>query len=207
VATAVKICGITSLGDALHAAHCGAHAIGLVFHPASPRYVAIATARSIVLALPPFVSAVGLFVDAQPDYVREVMAAMRLNALQFHGEEPAAYCEQFALPYLKAVRVRPETDLLQCAATYPSAQGLLLDSFVSSQHGGTGVSFDWALIPQGLKRPVILAGGLTPENVEMAIRRVRPWAVDVSSGVEKNKGSKDADKVAAFIRGARNADV
>jgi phosphoribosylanthranilate isomerase len=207
VATAVKICGITNREDALHAARCGAHAIGLVFHPSSPRYVGIDDARKIVAALPPFISVIGLFVDAETGAVREVIDAVRLSALQFHGEEAAAYCEQFPLPYLKAVRVKAKMDLLQWAENYPSAQGLLLDSYVSNQHGGTGVSFDWALIPQGLTQPVILAGGLTPENVEMAVRKVRPWAVDVSSGVEKNKGSKDADKVAAFIRGARNADV
>jgi phosphoribosylanthranilate isomerase len=207
VAIAVKICGITNRDDALHAARCGAHAIGLVFHPSSPRYVNIDDARKIVAVLPPFISAIGLFVDAEADAVREVMAAVRLSALQFHGDEAATYCEQFNVPYLKAVRVKAEMDLLQWAEHYPSAQGLLLDSYVADQNGGTGVSFDWALIPPGLTRPVILAGGLTPENVEVAVRRVRPWAVDVSSGVEKSKGSKDADKVAAFIRGARNADV
>ncbi len=207
MATAVKICGITRADDALHAARSGAHAIGLVFHPASPRCVSVATARAVISALPPFVSVIGLFVDATADAVNTILAAVRLSALQFHGDEAEAYCRQFQLPYIKAVRVRPETDLLQCASAYSSAQGLLLDSFDPNQHGGSGVSFDWALIPNELTRSVILAGGLTPENVEQAIRRVRPWAVDVSSGVEQSKGVKDADKVSAFIRGARNADV
>ena len=207
MATAVKICGITRIDDALHAARCGAHAIGLVFHPASPRGVEIDAARSIVQALPPFVSAIGLFVDAKVEFVQAVMRSVRLSALQFHGDEPEAYCTQFLLPYLKAVRVRPETDLLQWAEAYPSAQGLLLDAFAPNQHGGTGETFDWALIPTELNRPVILAGGLTPDNVERAVRHVRPWAVDVSSGVESAKGIKDADKVSAFIRGARHADV
>jgi phosphoribosylanthranilate isomerase len=207
LATAVKICGITRVEDALHAARSGAHAIGLVFHRGSPRHVEVEQAQTIVAALPPFVSAIGLFVDAPADTVEAVLRKVRLSALQFHGDEPESFCFQFSMPYIKALRVRPETDLLQWAARYPSAQGLLLDAYDTTQHGGTGTSFDWALVPSGLPRPLILAGGLNPDNVETAIRRIRPWAVDVSSGVEVAKGIKDADKVSAFIRGARNADV
>ncbi len=207
MATAVKICGITRAEDALAAAQAGAHAIGLVFHRASPRYVAPAAAREIVRRLPPFVTAVGLFVDLDAAEVRSVLEQVSVQLLQFHGSEPPDYCAGFPLPYLKAVRVRPGVDLLQYAARYSSATGLLLDAFSESAHGGTGAAFDWTLIPARLPLPVVLAGGLTPQNVAEAVRRVRPWAVDVSSGVEQSKGIKDAVKIAAFIRGARNADV
>ncbi|MCC7547703.1 MAG: phosphoribosylanthranilate isomerase [Burkholderiales bacterium] len=207
MATAVKICGITTPEDAHHAAHAGAHAIGLVFHAASPRCVAPERARALVAALPPFVSAVGLFVDADPAYVRAVTAGVRLQLLQFHGDESPEYCALFDLPWIKAVRVRAGVDLLQCASRFQGAKGLLLDAFDDKHHGGTGQAFDWSLIPSGLSLPIVLAGGLTPDTVEQAVRRVRPWAVDVSSGVERSKGVKDPAKVAAFIRGARNADV
>lgn len=204
---AVKICGITSVEDALSAAQAGAHAVGLVFHPASPRYVAPERAAQIVRRLPPFVTAVALFVDAPPDAVRAVLDTVPVHLLQFHGSEAPEYCAGFERPYLKAVRVRPGVDLLQYAARYASAKGLLLDAFSDAAHGGTGESFDWTLIPASLPLPVVLAGGLTPQNVGEAVRKVRPWAVDVSSGVERAKGIKDAAKVAAFIRGARDADV
>jgi len=207
MATAVKICGITTPEDARHAAHAGAHAIGLVFHAASPRNVTPERARAVVEALPPFVCAVGLFVDAEPAQVRAILAAVPLQLLQFHGDESPAYCASFDLPWIKALRVRPGVDLLQCASRFQGAKGLLLDAFHEQHHGGTGQSFDWSLIPSGLPLPVVLAGGLTPETVEQAVRRVRPWAVDVSSGVERSKGVKDPARVAAFIRGARNADV
>ena len=207
MATAVKICGITRAEDGLAAAQAGAHAIGLVFHRGSPRYVAPAAAREIVRRLPPFVTAVGLFVDHDAAEVRSVIGQVPMQLLQFHGSEPPDYCAGFPLPYIKAVRVRPGVDLLQYAALYSSATGLLLDAFSESAHGGTGAAFDWTLIPARLPLPVVLAGGLTPQNVAEAVRRVRPWAVDVSSGVEQSKGIKDAAKIAAFIRGARNANV
>ena len=206
-ATAVKICGITRVEDGLAAAHAGAHAVGLVFHPASPRLVGIERAREIVRNLPPFVTAVGLFVDAPADAVRAVLDAVPLQLLQFHGAEPPEYCRQFPLPYIKAVRVTAGMDLLQYAGRYRAAKGLLLDAFVEGSHGGTGRAFDWGLIPSSLPLPIVLAGGLTADNVTEAIQRVRPWAVDVSSGVEREKGIKDAAKIAAFIRGARHADV
>jgi len=207
MAIAVKICGITCIEDGLAAAHAGAHAIGLVFHRASARCVPVARARDIVRRLPPFVTPVGLFVDAAEAEVEAVLEHVRLQMLQFHGSETPEYCARFGMPYLKAVRVKPGVDLLEYAARYTSAQGLLLDAFVEGVPGGTGLAFDWRLIPAELPLPVVLAGGLTPENVAEAIRRVRPWAVDVSSGVERERGKKDAARIAAFIKGARNADV
>jgi phosphoribosylanthranilate isomerase len=206
MATAVKICGITRPEDGVAAARAGAHAIGLVFHDASPRRIEPRAAAEIVRRLPPFVTAVGLFVDAEPRRVREVLAAVPLQMLQFHGEEAPDYCAGFGLPYLKAVRMGRAVDLLQYAARYATAKGLLLDTYDAALAGGSGLSFDWTLIPAGLPLPIVLAGGLTPENVGEAVRRVRPWGVDVSSGVERAKGIKDADKMAAFVRGARDAD-
>jgi phosphoribosylanthranilate isomerase len=205
--TAVKICGITRPEDALAAAHCGAHAIGLVFYRPSPRYVTPEKARDIIRMLPPFVTAVGLFVDAPAEEVRNVLAVAPVNLLQFHGAETPEFCRGFGLPYLKAVRVRPGVDLLQYATDYHDAKALLLDAYVDGAHGGTGATFDWNLVPQGLPLAVVLSGGLDADNVSDAIRKVRPWAVDVSSGVETGKGIKDAVKIAAFISGVRNADV
>lgn len=207
MAVAVKICGITCVEDGLAAAHAGAHAIGVVFHPGSARCVPVARARDVVRKLPPFVTAVGLFVDAAAGEVEAVLEQVPLQLLQFHGSETPEYCARFGMPYIKAVRVKPEVDLLEYAARYASAQGLLLDAFVEGVHGGTGLAFDWRLIPAELPLPIVLAGGLTPENVAQAVRRVRPWAVDVSSGVEREKGKKDAARIAAFIKGARDADV
>jgi phosphoribosylanthranilate isomerase len=207
IATAVKICGITRVEDALAAAHSGAHAIGLIFHAGSPRLVSHDMARSIVDALPAFITPVALFVDARPEDIERVIATVKPQLLQFHGDESPEFCSRFAIPYIKAIKVRPGVDLLQYARHYRTAKGLLLDAFVDGSHGGTGSTFDWALIPDQLPLPLILAGGLHQDNVAEAIRRVRPWAVDVSSGVEAAKGIKDAAKVAAFIRGARNADV
>jgi phosphoribosylanthranilate isomerase len=207
IATAVKICGITRVEDALAAAHSGAHAIGLIFHAGSPRLVSHDMARSIVDALPAFITPVALFVDARPEDIERVIATVKPQLLQFHGDESPEFCSRFALPYITAIKVRPGVDLLQYARHYRTAKGLLLDAFVDGSHGGTGSTFDWALIPDQLPLPLILAGGLHQDNVAEAIRRVRPWAVDVSSGVEAAKGIKDAAKVAAFIRGARNADV
>lgn len=211
--TRIKICGITRIEDALAAAEAGADAIGFVFYPKSPRYVEAAQAAKIVAVLPPFVDIVALFVNATPEFVRETLAAVPISLLQFHGDEDEAYCRQFDRPYLKAARVRPELDLVQYAASFASAQALLLDAFVDG-YGGGGHAFDWSLIPEGgkgkghgLPRPIVLSGGLTTDNVTEAVRRVRPAAVDVSSGVEVAKGIKDPAKIAAFIAGVRNADV
>jgi phosphoribosylanthranilate isomerase len=207
MATAVKICGITRVEDGLAAARAGAHAVGFVFQSASPRCVSAQRAREVIEQLPPFVTTVGLFVDPDPGVVEGVLREASLQLLQFHGNETPEFCARFGLPYLKACRVAPGTDLLQYAALYDRAKGLLLDAFVDGAHGGTGRSFDWGLIPRELPLPVVLAGGLTPANVGEAIRAVRPWAVDVSSGVEREKGVKDAAKIAAFMRGVRDADV
>jgi phosphoribosylanthranilate isomerase len=207
MATAVKICGITRVEDALVAANSGAHAIGLIFYTGSPRLVSRKVAREVVDALPAFVTSVALFVDARQSEIEGVIADVKPELLQFHGNEAPEFCASFGLPYIKAAKVRAGLDLLQYARRYRSAKGLLLDADVDGSHGGTGSTFDWALIPDQLPLPVILAGGLQQDNVADAIRRVRPWAVDVSSGVEAAKGIKDAAKIAAFIRGVRNADV
>ena len=206
MATAVKICGITRPEDALAAARAGAHAIGLVFYAKSPRHVTPARAAEIIRVLPPFVTTVALFVDAQAEEVRSTLAEAPVGLLQFHGAETPEFCRRFKRPYIKPVRVKPGVDLLQYARDYHDAKALLLDNYVEGLHGGSGVAFDWSLIPRGLPLPVILSGGLTPENVMEAVRRVRPSAVDVSSGVESAKGVKDAAKMAAFIKGVRNAD-
>jgi phosphoribosylanthranilate isomerase len=204
---AVKICGITRIEDALAAAHAGAQALGFIFHPPSPRHVDIARVQSIVAALPPFITTVGVFVDPERAFVESALRRVRLGMLQFHGDEDPRFCGGFGVPFLKAVRVRRDFDLLQYATIFRSAQGLLLDTYVSGAHGGTGQSFDWSLIPPALPLPVVLSGGLNADNVATAIRQVRPWAVDVSSGVESDKGIKDAAKITAFMRGVRDADV
>lgn len=203
--TRIKICGLTQVEAALHAAYAGADAIGLVFYPPSPRHVGIAQASEIAQALPAFVSSVALFVDADVATVQTVIEQVRPNLLQFHGDESPAYCRQFNLPYIKAVRVRAGLDLVQYATRYDDAQGILLDAFVQGEAGGTGRSFDWALIPPDLPLPLILSGGLDTQNVAAAIEQIRPWAVDVSSGVESSKGIKDAAKVVQFIQEVSNA--
>ncbi len=205
--TRIKICGFTRPDQAVTAAQWGADAIGLVFYPPSPRHVTAQVASAVCAVLPPFVSAVGLFVDADADEVRSVLRQVPLTLLQFHGDEAPEYCAQFGLPFIKAVRVKPGLDLLQYARNFRQARGLLLDAYVPGVPGGTGERFDWSLIPRDLDVPVILSGGLEPDNVEHAVRSVRPWAVDVSSGVESGKGFKDAAKMQAFINGVRNADV
>jgi phosphoribosylanthranilate isomerase len=205
--TRIKICGITRVEDAMAAAHSGADAIGLVFYERSPRHVSIAQAKQLADALPPFVSAVGLFVNTEAAFVHAVLASVPLDMLQFHGDESAEFCAQFAKPYLKAIRVKAGVDLLQCAARFHTAKGLLLDAHVEGIAGGTGATFDWALIPKQLPLPVILSGGLNAGNVVAAIKQVRPYAVDVSSGVEASKGIKDAAKIAAFINEVKRTDV
>lgn len=205
--TRIKICGITRASDMMHVVVSGADAIGLVFYAKSPRNVSIEQAVQLIAKLPPFVTVVGLFVNAEAAFVREVLAALPLDVLQFHGEEPPEYCAQFGRPYLKAIRVTAGVDLVECAARYATAQGLLLDAFVEGTHGGTGASFDWALIPGDLPLPLILSGGLHPGNVGEAVRQVQPYAVDVSSGVEAAKGIKDAAKVAAFVNEVKRIDV
>jgi phosphoribosylanthranilate isomerase len=215
--TRIKICGITRGDDGLAAAQAGADAIGLVFWAGSPRVVAPDRARAIRALLPPFVTAVGLFVDPSPDEVRAVLAAVPLDVLQFHGHEAPEFCRLFGRPYVKAIPVpagATGAGLLEYAARYGDAVGLLFDAPpAGGLPGGTGRSFDWDALPRGLARPLVLSGGLHAGNVGTAIRRVRPWAVDVSSGVEAVdaagapiRGFKDAGRIAAFIEEVRNAD-
>ena len=207
--TRIKICGLTRPADVDAAVAAGADAIGLVFYPPSARYVDPAQASELARRVPPFVSVVGLFVNASPEDVRRTLAAVPLHVLQFHGDEDEAYCRQFDRPYLRAARMRPGFDLLQYAASFPSAQAILLDAFVDG-YGGGGERFDWSLIPHGLPRPLVLAGGLDAGNVGDAVRHVRPAAVDVSSGVEsvsEGKGIKDVDRMRAFVAAVRAADA
>ncbi len=197
--TRVKICGITRIEDALAAATAGADAIGLVFYRQSPRAVDLDTAAAICAILPPFVSAVGLFVDAHGAEVDEVLEAVPLAALQFHGDEPGDFCNAFGIPYIKALRMRPDFDVAAAIGEYPDAAGILLDTYDAELAGGTGKVFDWNVVPRDLGKPTILAGGLNAENITQAIRAVRPYAVDVSGGVELSKGIKDPNKMRAFI--------
>jgi len=199
--TRVKICGITRVQDARSAVDSGADAIGLVFYPDSPRYVTPEQARRIAAEVAPFVSVVGLFVNAAPASIREVLDRVPLGLLQFHGQELNSECASVGLPFIKSVAMKPGVDLLEQVAAYPDAAGLLLDAWQPQAHGGGGEPFDWDRVPERLPLPLILAGGLAPENVATAIRRVRPYAVDVSSGVESSKGIKSADRILAFMKG------
>jgi len=197
--TRIKFCGITRESDALAAIELGADALGFVFHAPSPRYIAPEAARAIVGRLPPFVSAVGLFVDAPLAEVRAVAASVMLDAVQFHGEEPADYCQAYGRPYLKAIRLETGTTLREAARAYAGARALLLDSYHPQLAGGTGQAFDWTLIPAQRDKPIVLAGGLHAGNVARAIRAVKPYAVDVSGGIESAKGIKDYEKMQAFV--------
>jgi phosphoribosylanthranilate isomerase len=205
--TRVKICGIRDEAMAQVAAGAGADAIGLVFHPASPRAVDAGRAEAIAAAVPPFVTVVGLFVNHDAPAVREVLARVPLGMLQFHGDEPPEFCDQFGLPWMRAVRVGPGVDLLECRKRFSRAAALLLDAHVSGQFGGTGTAFDWSLVPASLARSVVLSGGLDAGNVGRAIHALRPWAVDVSSGVEVQRGVKDAARIDEFMRSVRDADA
>jgi phosphoribosylanthranilate isomerase len=205
--TRIKICGIREAGDARVAAEAGADAIGLVFYEASPRYLTPDSAARIAAALPPFVMAVGLFVNPAESEVRGVLDRVPLDLLQFHGDETAEFCERFARPYVRVVRMEAGTDLVEYAHRFSRARALLLDAHVPGQAGGTGKTFDWADIPRNLPIPVILSGGLTASNVGRAVREVRPWAVDVSSGVEASRGVKDPRKIVEFIRSVRREDA
>ena len=202
----VKICGITRVDDARAAARAGADAIGLVFYPPSPRCLTPAQARGLREALPPFVSAIALFVNPARAQVERVLAEVRPDALQFHGEEDPAFCAQFGVPYIKACRVKEGTDLLKYFAPFADAQGWLADAYVEA-YGGVGAQFDWSLVPALRDRPLILSGGLSIANVGEALRVVRPWGVDVSSGVEVAKGVKDAAMIEAFIAEVNHAVV
>lgn len=200
-----KICGITRIEDALAAVAAGADAIGLVFYGKSPRAVGVEQAAAIVQALPPFVTTVGLFVDMPRDQLQQLLQRLPLDLLQFHGDESPADCEGHDRSYIKALRVRPGEDVAAAMAPYSGARGILLDTFVEGVPGGTGASFDWSLVPENAAKPIILAGGLDADNVAAAIRQVRPYAVDVSGGVEASKGIKDAGKIRAFLQAVRDA--
>jgi len=205
VKTRIKICGLTREEDVDAAVAAGADALGFVFYPPSPRYVTPQRAVELARRIPPFVDVVGLFVNEAPEVVHAACRALPISLLQFHGDEDANYCRQFSRPYLRAARVRPELDLVEFARSFPDARGLLLDAFVEG-YGGGGHVFDWTLIPPDLPGFLVLSGGLTAANVGDAIRRVRPVAVDVSSGVEMGKGIKDHSKIAAFVAAVRKAD-
>lgn len=204
--TRIKICGITRPEDGLAAARLGADAIGLVFHERSPRRVDVARAAAIAAALPPFCVTVALFVDPAPQAVHEVLAGVRVDLLQFHGDEPPEFCGGFGRPYLKAVRMRDGVDLEAAAARYRDAAALLLDAWHAELPGGTGTRFAWRALPDGLRLPVMLAGGLDAGNVGEAIRTMHPYGVDVSSGVEAAPGIKDAGRMRAFVRAVTLAD-
>lgn len=204
--TRIKICGITRLDDGVAAARAGADAVGLVFWANSPRAVAIEQATQICRGLPPFVTVVGLFVDAEPAWVEQVLNAVPLGLMQFHGDESPAYCEQFRVPYLKAVRMRDGVDALVLREQYASARALLLDTYRPGTPGGTGAVFDWDRVPAAIAPQIVLAGGLTSDNVSAAVQQVRPWAVDTSGGVESSPGIKDPARIAAFIAAVRAAE-
>lgn len=205
--TRVKICGITRPEDGVAAARCGADAIGLVFYGPSPRAVDLETARHIIAALPAFVTVTALFVDPNADDVRRVLHAVPVDLLQFHGDEPAQFCRGFGRRYIKAVRMRQEIELNPLARQYHDSAGLLLDAYREDVAGGTGERFDWRRVPKDFSLPLVLAGGLDAANVADAIRAVRPWGVDVSSGVERDKGVKDAYKIEQFIRGVNRVQA
>ena len=203
--TRIKICGITRVEDATAAVRAGADAIGLVFAPGTPRYVELEQAAMIARSVEPFVTVVGLVVDAEPARVREILGRVRIALLQFHGSETPDQCRLYNFPYIKAVRMQKDVDVNAQARAYSDAAGLLLDTFDTDVAGGIGRTFDWSRIPRDVAKPIILAGGLTAENVAEAVRAVHPYAVDVSSGVEKTKGVKDAAKIDAFVQAVTTA--
>lgn len=204
--TRIKICGLTRPQDVADAVRAGADAIGLVFYAPSPRAVSVDLARELCRSVPAMVTVVGLFVNEAPDRIRHVLKEVPVTLLQFHGEEDEAFCASFGRPYMKAARVRVGFDLVDYAARYPTACAILLDAWVDG-FGGGGQPFDWSLVPEQRPAPLVLAGGLNPHNVAEAVRLVRPWAVDVSSGVEVAKGIKDRKLMEAFVAGVRDADA
>lgn len=203
----VKYCGITNLEDAQHAAALGVDALGFVFYRPSPRFVTPAAAAEIISALPPFVSAVGLFVNATAADIEAATAMAGIDTIQFHGDESPAFCAQFQRPWIKAIAVREHTDIADAAVKFEAAGALLLDTYNEKVYGGTGEVFDWNLIGETRTKPLILAGGLTANNVSDALRRIRPYAVDVSGGIEVEKGKKDPAKMKAFIEKVRDFET
>lgn len=204
--TRVKICGITRVEDGLAAAAAGADAIGLVFYEGSPRCVERRRAADIAVALPAFVSRVALFVNASAEEVERVLTEVPVDTIQFHGDESPRECAVYGMPYIKAVRMRPGVDLHRQRERYRQAAGLLVDSYRAGVPGGTGETFNWSLIPSDISAEIILAGGLNAANVTAAIEAVRPWAVDVSGGVEASKGIKDAKAIEQLMRGVQRGD-
>jgi len=205
--TRTKICGITRLEDAKASILAGCDALGFVFYKESPRYIALYAFKVIVKELPPFVTKTGLFVNADPAEIEEAIQSGFVNVLQFHGDETPDFCRQFNFPYIKAVAVSSSVDLIQYAKDFHDAEALLLDAYHEHLKGGTGQTFDWNLIPQSLSKPIVLAGGLTVDNVKEAIKKVKPYAVDVSGGVEESKGIKNSLKIQAFIKETQDAAV
>ena len=200
----VKVCGLTSVQAAKHAARSGADALGLVFFEKSPRYLAdLALARDIALAAGPFVTVVGLFVNPRPEYLDNVLEHVPLNLLQFHGDESDELCQSWQRPYIKALRMKPDLDIELAIKSYPGATGILLDAYKKGVPGGTGECFEWSRVPLNSAKPIVLAGGLSPENVQAAVQQARPWAVDVSGGVESAPGVKCPRLVESFIRKAK----
>jgi phosphoribosylanthranilate isomerase len=196
----LKICGITRVQDALAASDLGVDALGLVFHPESPRHISIEQAQAIISTLPPFISKVALFCNASKEIIEQVLTQLNIDCLQFHGDESEEFCLQFKRSYIKAIRVKTNADLTTQLNCYPSASAILLDSFNSSSYGGTGKRFDWQLIPQVAQQKLIIAGGINPHNIVSLLERVQPYAVDVSSGVELQAGIKDTKKISQLIQ-------
>lgn len=201
-----KICGITRPEEALWAAEYGVDAIGLVFYDKSKRHVDVAQAKEIVRALPPFVSVVALFVNETAETINRILSQVPIDILQFHGDEPAEFCRQFSRPYLKAIRVKNQADILASFSCYPDAKAILFDAYVAGEYGGTGTSFNWLVIPKQLPGHWILAGGLKPENIDLAIKQTGACAVDVSGGVEDESGKKNRQKIAAFLKNVQNIE-
>ena len=202
----IKFCAMTNSEDALMAAQLGVDAIGVIFYPTSPRHMTVEKTKALLQVLPPYLTTVGIFVNPTPAEVRAILAVAPLDVLQFQGQESAHFCEQFGRPYIKAIHVNAEVDIMAAFARYSSAQGLLLDNSQPGILGGTGVTFDWSLVPKNPPKPLILAGGLTPANVATAIRQVKPFAVDVVSGIERERGLKDHAKMRAFVEQVRKTE-
>jgi len=205
--TRIKICGITRLCDARQVAELGGDAIGLVFHSKSPRAVALDTAVQIRLAMPPFVTVTALFMNENEGWIKRVLETVKPDCLQFHGEETPEFCQQWSRPFIKAIPMGSEKNASHYAQRYPQAQGFLLDSNVAGRQGGSGDTFDWSKIPSTFDFPLVLAGGLNPANVAAAITQVKPWGIDISSGVEQSKGIKNSELIVQLFNEVKRVDV
>ena len=203
--TQIKICGITNLDDALYAADCGADALGFVFYDKSPRFIEISKAKAIIAKLPPFISCCGLFVNAPAEDIQQAIDA-NINLIQFHGDETSTQCDAFNFPYIRAIRAKTPDTLITAQTVYSKARGLLIDSYDPTLYGGSGKTFDWSMIPENMRQRIILAGGLTAGNVQTAITMIKPYAIDVSGGVESQKGIKCHHKIKAFCNAVRSSN-